>query len=250
MNLKGDSEYDALLAKRHRNSFIFAWACRCSTWGALLILAVFLVGIFWQGLEHISWDFISNFPSSRPERAGLLPAIWGSLWLVIFTALFSVPLGIGAAVYLEEFARDNLLNRVIRVNLSNLAGVPSIVYGILGFTAFVHFFGKSMRLPGTQMMLFPLNSSILAGSLTLTLLILPVVIISSQEALRAIPGSIRNASMALGATQWQTIRNQVLPASMPGIVTGIILALSRAIGETAPIVAIGALLYTRETPAR
>ena len=245
---KEDTEYEGRLAWRHRKSKLFALVCRLSTMIALFILAVLLVGIFWQGFEHISWKFLTNYPSSRPAKAGLLPAIWGSLWLVFFTGLFSVPLGIGAAIYLEEYARDNLINRIIKVNLANLAGVPSIVYGILGLTVFVRFFGKSLRVPGIESALLPLNRTILSGALTLTLLILPVVIIAAQEALRAIPGSIRNASMALGATKWQTIKSQVLPAALPGVATGIILALSRALGETAPIVVVGALLFTREAP--
>ena len=193
------------------------------------------------------WGFLSRYPSPlEPENAGILPGIWGSIWLVAITALIAVPLGVGAAVYLEEYAGETWVTRIIKLNLANLAGVPSIVYGILGFAVFVRFFGK--RLMAGDIQLMPLGSTVLAGAFTLALLILPVIIVATQEALRAIPQSIRNASIALGATKWQTIRHQILPAAMPGISTGVILALSRAIGETAPIVVIGVLSFTNSTP--
>ncbi len=195
------------------------------------------------------WEFLTRYPSTLyPEQAGILPGIWGSIWLVLLTGTIAVPLGVGAAIYLEEFAASTAVTRVIRLNLANLAGVPSIVYGILGFTVFVRFFGESLTLPGSDTRILPLGKTVLSGALTLALLILPIIIVATQEALRAVPGSIRTASIALGATRWQTIRHQVLPASLPGIATGIILAASRALGETAPIVVIGVLAFTRATP--
>lgn len=193
------------------------------------------------------WGFLTRYPSTLyPERAGILAGIWGSLWLVLLTGLIAVPLGVGAAIYLEEYASDTWMTRLIKLNLANLAGVPSIVYGILGFAVFVRFFGKKLVLG--QFQILPLGPTVLTGALTLALLILPVIIVATQEALKSIPGSIRSASFALGATKWQTVRHQVLPASLPGIATGVILALSRALGETAPIVVIGVLTYTTTAP--
>jgi phosphate transport system permease protein len=193
------------------------------------------------------WGFLTNYPSTLyPEKAGILAGIWGSIWLVLLTGLIAVPLGVGAAIYLEEYASDTWMTRLIKLNLANLAGVPSIVYGILGFAVFVRFFGKKLMLG--QFQLLPLGPTVLTGALTLALLILPVIIVATQEALKSIPGSIRSASFALGATKWQTIQYQILPASLPGIATGVILALSRALGETAPIVVIGVLAFTRSTP--
>ena len=194
------------------------------------------------------WEFLSRYPSTLfPEKAGILAGIWGSIWLVLLTGLIAVPLGVGAAVYLEEYASDTWVTRLIKLNLANLAGVPSIVYGILGFAVFVRFFGRDPIMIGSFQLL-PFGPTLLAGACTLALLILPVIIVATQEALKSIPNSIRSASVALGATKWQTIRHQVLPAGLPGIATGVILALSRALGETAPIVVIGVLAFTRSTP--
>lgn len=196
-----------------------------------------------------SWSFLTSYPSTLyPERAGILADIWGSLWLVMMTGLIAVPIGVGAAIYLEEYATDSWRTRLIKLNLANLAGVPSIVYGILGFAVFVRFFGKKLVLPGTDIELLPFGATLTTGAFTLALLILPVIIVATQEALKSVPGSIRNSSFALGATKWQTIRFQVLPAGLPGIATGVILALSRALGETAPIVVIGVLAFTQKTP--
>lgn len=198
-----------------------------------------------------AWDtgFLTRYPSTlKPEQAGIFHAIWGSFWIVIATACFAVPVGVGAAVYLEEYAGESWLTRLIKLNLANLAGVPSIVYGILGFAVFVRFFGKKLMLG--QFQIFPLGSTVITGGLTLALLVLPVIIVATQEALKSVPGTIRSASYALGATKWQTIRHQVLPAGMPGIATGVILALSRALGETAPILVIGVLAYVRNTPGK
>lgn len=251
-----DQSFSAGLAARHRQGRIFEFVCAASTWFALLALAVLIGGIAWQAFGWLDWQYLTSFDSRFPERAGILAGLWGSLWLILFTAIFSVPIGIGAAIYLEEYARPGLMTRIIQINLSNLAGIPSIVYGILGLTVFVKMFG-AFDPPGvldvslgivTLHIPLPLGRTVLAGSLTLTLLVLPVIIIASQEALRAVPPSLRHASYALGATQWQTIRNQVLPSAMPGVLTGVILALSRAVGEAAPLIMIGALTYVAFTP--
>ena len=244
-------EYSAHLAKRHRIGNLFVLLCSTATWSSLLVLVVLLLSIAVRGVSWLSWEFLTNYDSRHVEHAGIIAGLWGSLWLVILTALFSVPVGIGAAIYLEEYGQDTWLTRLIKVNLANLAGVPSIVYGILGLSVFVRMFGLLQGVTSKPVLTIPLifaelrmpipfDRTIFSASLTLSLLILPIVIVSAQEALRAVPPSIRHASLALGATHWQTIRNQVLPASLPGIATGIILALSRAIGETAPIVMIGA----------
>ena len=200
-------------------------------------LAVLLIDVAADGGSKLSWDFITNFPSRiSPERSGVQSAIVGTLLLMVTTAVFIVPVGVATAVYLEEYAdRDRWWNRLIEVNIQNLAAVPSVVYGILGL-AFI------VRDP------LALGTVVLAGALTLGLLVLPVVIVVSREAIRAVPSSIREGSTALGATQWQTIWKQTLPGALPGIATGVILALSRAIGETAPLLVIGAALFTRFNP--
>ncbi|HZM21783.1 MAG TPA: phosphate ABC transporter permease PstA [Anaerolineales bacterium] len=196
-------------------------------------------------LQFISWftsDFISRPQSSEALTAGVRTAILGSLWTILFTLLLAFPLGVGAAIYLEEYATDNWLNRTIRTNINNLAGVPSIVYGILGLAIFV----RTLE-PLTSGALFGLvdpttanGRTVLAAGLTLGLLVLPIIIINAQEAIRAVPQSLRNASYGIGATKWQTVWSHVLPNAMPGILTGTILAISRAIGETAPLVVVGA----------
>jgi phosphate transport system permease protein len=195
---------------------------------SILLLGVLLYDVVKDGAGHLDLDFISSFTSISADKAGAQAAIWGTIWLMGICAVFIVPVGVATAVYLEEYAdNDRWYNRVIEVNIQNLAAVPSVVYGILGLAFLV-------RGP------LSLGNTVLAGGLTLGLLVLPVVIISGREAIRAVPPSIREGSMALGATQWQTIWRQVLPASVPGIATGVILALSRAIGETAPLIVVGA----------
>lgn len=203
---------------------------------SMLVLVVLIVDTAQDGVGKLSMDFLTSPPSQLASRAGIAPALMGTLWLMVVCAIFIVPIGVASAVYLEEFAdRTKWWNRLIEVNIQNLAAVPSIVYGILGL-AFI------VRGP------LHLGRVVLAGALTLGLLVLPVVIISAREAIRAVPSSIREGSLALGATQWQTIRRQVLPASVPGIATGVILALSRAIGETAPLIVIGAVTYIAQSP--
>ncbi|QDT32912.1 PstA family ABC transporter permease [Thalassoglobus polymorphus] len=252
-----DNVHESNLAARHRLGRMFRIVCMLSTWFGVVVLSVLLIGVLWQGAGWLNWNFLHSFDSRHPEQAGILAGLWGSLWLILFTVLFSVPIGVGAALYLEEYAPNNVLTRLIQVNLSNLAGVPSIVYGILGLTVFVRMFGlfqghsKVIEIPLAIVTLripLPLGNSVISAALTLSLLILPMVIVASQEALRAVPSSIRTASYALGATRWQTLRHQVLSASLPGILTGVILSISRAIGETAPLVMIGALTYIALTP--
>jgi phosphate transport system permease protein len=203
----------------------------------IVVLAVLLVDVAIDGLPRLSWDFITSFPSSFADNAGIYPALLGSLWLLVLTALISVPLGIGAAIYLEEYAPDNWINRMVAINISNLAGVPSIIYGLLGLGIFVNLLG-----PVTG------GRSILSGALTLSLLVLPVIIIAAREAFRAIPNSIREGGMALGATRWEVIRSHLLPMAIPGALTGTILALSRAIGETAPLIVVGAATFITFAP--
>jgi len=222
------------LVRRHRMGRALRALFLATTWAGVVLLALLLGEVFWDGIGWLDLQFLTSFPSRFPERAGIQAALWGTIWLIGLTALFSIPVGIGAAIYLEEYARRNWINTVIEINISNLAGTPSIVYGILGLALFVR--GLA------------LGRSLLAGALTMSLLILPVTIIASREALRAVPGSIRQASFALGATRWQTVWHHVLPAALPGILTSIILALSRAIGETAPLIMIGALTYIAFTP--
>jgi len=201
----------------------------------LMALGALLYDIARDGLGRLSWQFITSYPSRRAEQAGILPALVGSIFVISITTLIAVPLGVGAALHLEEYETRGRLSRIIEINISNLAGVPSIIYGLLGLGLFVRILG--------------MGRSVLAGACTLALLVLPVIIISTREALRAVPKSLREGSYALGATRWQTIWHQVLPAAFPGILTGLILALSRAIGETAPLITIGALTYVPFLPS-
>jgi phosphate transport system permease protein len=205
-----------------------------STFIGLILLIIFMADIFIDGLPRISWKFITGLPSRMPERAGIFTAMMGSVWVLFITTLIAFPIGVSAGIYLEEYARQGRLSRLLEINISNLAGVPSIIYGLLGLEIFV----RTMKM----------GSSVLAGSLTLALLILPVIIVSTRESIKAVPQSIRDASFALGASKWQTIYHQVLPASFGGILTGVILALSRAVGEAAPLIVVGALAYVPFAP--
>ncbi len=249
---------------KRRIGQVFSVVCLVSTWFGVVVLAVLLACVLWQAWGWVGWDFISNYDSSLyPAQAGILAGLWGSFWLMVLTVLFSVPVGVGAAVYLEEYAGDTWLTRLIRINIANLAGVPSIVYGILGLTVFVRMFGvfrpgglmeqwtgthvSAISLLGIRIPL-PFSETVISGALTLSLLVLPIIIVSAQESIRAVPPSIRHASLALGATRWETVRHQVLPVAVPGILTGVILAISRAIGETAPLVMVGAAVFYRATP--
>jgi phosphate transport system permease protein len=200
----------------------------------LATLAALLLDAFVDGAGRLSWQFLTSFPSRKPEEAGILAALVGTTYLMILTAVFALPIGIGSAIYLEEYAKHGWFSRVVEINIANLAGVPSIIYGLLGLELFVRAMG--------------FDRSLLAGGLTMALLVLPIIIIAGRESLRAVPPSIREASYALGASRWQTIRYQVLPLAFPGILTGLILALSRAIGEAAPLITIGALTYIAFLP--
>jgi phosphate transport system permease protein len=215
-------------------SELFAWACGFCTFLCLAVLGLLLWNVVSFGWDSLTWSFLTNWPSIQASKSGIWVALVGSLYLIGLTALFSVPIGVGAAIYLEEYAPNSRWRTLVQINISNLAGVPSIVYGILGLGLFVR--------------MMQLNRSVMSGALTLTLVVLPIVILSAQESLRAVPSTIRQASYALGATRWQTIWYQLLPASLPGILTGVILALSRALGEAAPLVAIGAAAYVSHIP--
>ena len=195
----------------------------------IILLFVFISSIIRDGLGRINWQFLTSLPSRKAENAGILTAWTGSLWIFGLTAIISIPLGIAAAIYLEEYSRKNRLSRILEINITNLAGVPSVIYGILGLEIFVR--------------AWSLGGSLIAGALTLSLLILPIIIVATREAIKAVPSSIKEASFGMGATKWQTIWYQILPASGGGIATGVILALSRAVGEAAPVIVIGALAY-------
>ena len=201
---------------------------------ALASLCALIADVWRDGAGRLSVDFLTGFPSRRASQAGIYHAISGSIFVILLTAALAVPVGVAAAIYLEEYGTRSAVAKLIEINISNLAAVPSIIYGLLGLGLFVRAMG--------------MGRSVLAGASTLALLVLPVVILSTREALRAVPKSIREGSYALGATKWQTIWHQVLPVASPGILTGMILALSRAIGETAPLIAIGALTYVPFAP--
>jgi len=206
-----------------------------STLVGLVLLLVLMIDLFMDGAPRLSYKFFTSFPSRFPEEAGILSAWVGSFLVLLVTAGAAIPLGVAAGIYLEEYARKNWVTDIIEINIANLAGVPSIVYGLLALGLFVY--------------LLKLGETILTAGLTLALLILPMVIMATREAIRAIPGSIREASYALGATKWQTVRWHIIPYSMGGILTGIIIGLSRAIGETAPIITVGALTFIAFLPA-
>jgi len=225
----------AQLRRRRSQSKAFEYFCSGVTGLAVVVLALLLYDIFMDGYRWVDAQFLNSFPSRFPEKAGIKSALVGTLWLVGFTAIIAIPTGVLAAIYLEEYAPKNRLTHFIEVNIANLAGVPSIVFGILGLAIFVRFFG--------------LGRSVIAGALTMSLLILPVIIIAAKEAIRSVPSSLRQAAFALGATRWQVVRAHVLPSAMPGILTGVILALSRAIGETAPLIMIGALTFVAFLPS-
>jgi phosphate transport system permease protein len=217
-----------------RWDLLFKWVGFGVTAFAVLVLLLLLGVLTVKGIQRIDWQFLTSYPSRLPGRAGILPACVGTGLVMLVTAVTSIPLGVAAAVYLEEYAPKNRLTAIVEINIANLAGVPSIIYGLMALGLFVY----QLRL----------GHSILTAGLTLALLCLPVVIIATREAIRAVPSSIREAAYALGATKWETIRDHVLPYSTGGILTGIIIALSRAIGETAPLVTIGALSFVAFLP--
>lgn len=226
-----DEQFVPRLGARLRFGQIFQVISLAAVTLGLIVLSVLILDIILDGISWLRPEFFTQFPSRFPEKSGLRSALQGSLWMISMTAVMAFPIGVGAAIYLEEYAPDNWLTRFIEINIANLAGVPSIIYGLLGLGLFV----RGMEL----------GRSVLAGSMTMALLVMPILIVASREAIRAVPRSLRHASLALGATQWQTIRYHVLPYAMPGILTGTILSISRAIGETAPLITIGALTYIR-----
>ena len=226
-------EFKASMSTRYGLDRAFTVLVTLAALVGIVVLVVLVVDVIRDGSTMLRPEFLTSFPSQIfPENGGVYPALIGSVWLLGLTALISVPLGLGAAVYLEEYATDTRINRMIEINISNLAGVPSVIYGLLGLGIFVQ-----LLAPVTG------GTSVLAGALTLSLLILPVIIVATREALRAIPGSIREGGFALGATRWEVIRSHLLPMALPGALTGIILALSRAIGEAAPLLVVGVSLY-------
>ena len=227
-------DFQRRMARRKWQGRAFHALCLLAVLVALGMLSVLLIYIGLKGWSRVDWDFISSFPSRDAGKAGIQAALVGSIYIVAIAGVVSFILGVGAAIFLEEYAARSRFARIVQVNIANLAGVPSIVYGLLGLEIFV----RSMDL----------GKSVLAGGLTLAILILPIIIVAAEEAIRAVPSSIREGSFALGATRWQTIWNLVLPQAMPGIMTGVILSVSRAIGETAPLIAMGALTFVPFTP--
>jgi len=225
---------NSIQKNRLKDQLFKYWGIFCTIIG-LVLLAVFIGDILIDGIRRIDWAFITSLPSRKAEKAGIYTALMGSIWILLLTTLIAFPLGVAAGIYLEEYSKKNWFAGLLEINISNLAGVPSIIYGLLGLEVFVR--------------LMNLGASVLAGSLTLSLLILPIIIVATREAIKAVPSSIRDASYALGASKWQTIQHQILPASGGGILTGVILALSRAVGETAPLIVVGALAYVPFAPS-
>jgi phosphate transport system permease protein len=226
--------FEPALMRRKLTGTLFYGACLAAVGLLMLALLALLVDVFVRAAPWLDLDFLTGVPSSRPARAGILPAMVGTLEIGVIVGLITFPLGVAAAIYLVEYASDSRLNRLLQTNISNLAGVPSIIYGILGLAVFVR--------------VLALGPTILSAALTLSLLILPVVIIASIEALKAVPAAQREGAYALGATRWQMVRQSVLPAAAPGIMTGIILAMARAIGEAAPLILIGAFTFVTFLP--
>lgn len=223
------------IATSKLKNYIFMIIGLLSTFVGLFLLLVLFIDLFLDGYSRLNYKFFTSFPSRFPEEAGILSAWVGTSLLMLVTAAAAIPLGVAAGIYLEEYAGKNWITNIIEINISNLAGVPSIIYGLLALGLFVYF--------------FKFGESILTGGLALALLILPMVIMATREAIRAIPNSIREASYALGATKWQTVKNHIIPYSAGGILTGIIIGLSRAIGETAPIITVGALTFIAFLPS-
>lgn len=229
-----EAAFACLLAARKRMGLAFQVAALAATALGILTLLVLIVKVALDGGHVLSWEFLTSFPSPTPEKAGIKSALFGSAWMIGLTALIAFPIGVATAIFLEEYMPHNRLSAAIQTNISNLAGVPSIIYGLLGLALFVRELA--------------LGRSVLAGALTMALLVMPVIIVNAQEALRAVPSSLRQAAYAVGATRWQMIWSHVLPQALPGILTGTILALSRAIGESAPLITIGALTFIKFTP--
>jgi phosphate transport system permease protein len=232
-----NEQFQSDLSQRYRLDRVFAAVALIATMVGLIVLVLLLADVLIDGLPRLSWQFLTSYPSRRPAQAGILSPLVGTIWLLVLTALIAIPIGVGAGIFLEEFAAETRLAKLIEINIGNLAAVPSIIYGLLALQVFVR-----LMEPITG------GRSVLAGGLTLSLLVLPIIIVATREALRAVPSSIREAGYALGTTRWQVVRDHVLPIAFPGILTGTILALSRAIGETAPLITIGALTFIAFLP--
>jgi phosphate transport system permease protein len=233
-SLGRSAQFTASTAARRVRGLLFAALGLLSITIGLLTLLLLLGNVLRDGLPWLDWQFLNSFDSRFAARAGIKAALYGTFYMMFFTILVALPLGVMGGVYLEEYATDNWLTRIIQVNISNLAGVPSIIYGLLGLAVFVRGMG--------------LGRSVLAGALTMALLVLPIIVVATREAIRAVPSSMRDASLALGATKWQTTWHHVLPYAWSGILTGNILAASRAIGETAPLITLGALTFVPFVP--
>ncbi|MBY0530583.1 MAG: phosphate ABC transporter permease PstA [Xanthobacteraceae bacterium] len=231
---KDSSKTVANIAVRRRRETIFKICGLLATSFGLITLALLLIDLAAAGFPRLSWDFFTNFPSRRASQAGILSAWVGSLLVILTTASIGVPLGVGAGIYLEEYGRRNWLTSIIEINITNLAGVPSIVFGLLALGLFVYGLGT--------------GRSIFTAGLTLALLILPIIVVATREAIRAVPAALREAAYGIGCTKWQVTRDHVLPASLPGILTGVIIGISRALGETAPLITIGALTFIAFLP--
>ena len=221
-------------SKTRTGERLFVGLCWVALFLPLATLAYLVGDVALDGFSRLNWGFLSSFSSRKADQAGIFPALVGSLYLIALTAVMALPIGVGAAIYLEEYGRQNRLAHVIEVNIANLAGVPSIIYGLLGLELFV----RALNF----------GSSLLAGAATMALLILPIVIMASREALRTVPLALREGCLALGATRWESIRQVVLPQALPGILTGAILSISRAIGEAAPLIVVGAVAYITFLP--
>jgi phosphate transport system permease protein len=224
-----DPKYNRLIDTGFKYLGIF-----CTCFGIVMLL-IFISNILIDGIARINWDFLTNLPSRKASKAGILTAWTGTAWILGLTSIIAIPLGVAAGIYLQEYGKKNRFAYIVELNIANLAGVPSIIYGLLGLEIFVR--------------ILHFGGSLLAGAFTLALLILPIIIVATREALKAVPNSLREASYGMGATKWQTIWYQILPAASGGILTGIILALSRAVGETAPLIVIGALAYVPFVPS-
>lgn len=234
MALISDAAFRSRMKKRKIRGYVFYGLCLAAIAIGLSMLATLLYNVLSEGISRLSWDFIANFPSRFPERAGIHAALLGSIYVVSIAGSVAFTVGVGAAIYLEEYAKKGPFASFIQLNIANLAGVPSIVYGILGLEIFVR--------------IMEMGKSVIAGGLTLALLVLPIVIIASEEAIRAVPSSLKEGGFALGATKWQVVMRLVFPYAFPGILTGVILAVSRAVGETAPLIVMGALTFVPFAP--
>lgn len=232
--MKGEERFWVLFRKKQLRERIFFMLAAFALLVSLLTLFVLLITTFRDGLPRFTWRFLTSYPSRRAEQAGILSALVGSIYVTSLTALFAIPIGVGAGIYLEEYAEKNRLSSIIEMSISTMSGVPSILYGMLGLELFARALG--------------FGRTIITGALTLALLVLPIVIVTTRESIRAVPPSLREAAFALGATRWQVVRDHLLPVAFPGILTGVILTVSRAIGEAAPLIMVGALTYIAFLP--